>query len=160
LQANQAYSDHSQESNSGAVLPTNLAAEREILGALVEDESLFAEAEAIDLRPVDFSFSGHRRIFEAILQLRAERCPVDFLTVAEKLGNGPAVVAMVADLITGCVLVRSHVRHHVKIVLRKSRLRQLARVGEWLEKTALTGDDPALISRMAAEKLTEVERRG
>ena len=65
-------------------LPTNLDAERYVLGSILLDDTLFIQVAAV-LEPDDFSLEKHRRIFRrmAALNDRAER--IDRVTLAEEL---------------------------------------------------------------------------
>lgn len=128
-------------------MPTNLPAERTVLGAFIEDADLFSEAISEGLTADDFSISAHRRIFGAILELRAKNCPIDYIAVAEQIGNAPDDFALIGDLISGVVIERGHILHHARIVKKKSRLRALMKVAEWisLSATEATADPDALV---------------
>src|SRR5215467_5492807 len=65
-------------------LPTNLDAERFVLGSILLDDALYIQA-AGTLEPDDFSLEKHRRIFKRMgeLQERGER--IDRITVANEL---------------------------------------------------------------------------
>src|ERR1017187_5758542 len=65
-------------------LPTNLDAERFVLGSILLDESMYVQA-AGTLEPDDFSLEKHRRIFRRMgeLQVRGEK--IDRVTVANEL---------------------------------------------------------------------------
>src|SRR5579885_2100431 len=65
-------------------LPTNVDAERLVLGSILLDDSLYIQA-AGTLEPEDFSLEKHRRIFKRMgdLQERGER--IDRVTVANEL---------------------------------------------------------------------------
>ncbi len=65
-------------------LPTNLDAERYVLGSILLDDTLFIQVAAV-LEPDDFSLEKHRRIYRrmAALNDRAER--IDRVTLAEEL---------------------------------------------------------------------------
>src|ERR1700734_1191420 len=65
-------------------LPTNVDAERFVLGSILLDDSLYIQS-AGTLEPDDFSLEKHRRIFKRMgeLQDRGER--IDRITVANEL---------------------------------------------------------------------------
>src|SRR5215471_12917171 len=104
------------------MIPVSLAAERAVLGALVEDDGLLPEVLEAGLSANDFLLSDHQRIFRAMLALRNRNCPVDYITVINELGNRPEDYVLVASLIHGVVLHDEHTLHHVDIVRKKSRL--------------------------------------
>ena len=128
----------------------NLPAERAVLGALVEDDELMTEVLVSGLSAEDFLLSDHQRIFRAILSLREKKCSVDYITVAEELGNRNSDYALIGDLIQGVVLHPDHVLHHVAIVKRKARLRTLLKLGEWiLGSVSDTADPTRLIEQIS-----------
>jgi replicative DNA helicase len=141
-------------------MPTNLPAERAVLGALIEDDGLLSAAISEGLTVDDFSISDHRRIFGAILELRDKNCPIDYISVAEQLGNDPADFALLGDLISGVVVERSHIRHHVGIVKKKSQLRTLMKVADWISQSATeVAVNPDVLVQVAIEKLETVLKR-
>ena len=81
--------------------------------------------------------------------------------MAEQLGNRPEDTALLCDLITGVVLARGHVLHHVRIVRRKAHLRALIRLGEWVASSAgEDGADPDVLVQAVFEKLQILTRAG
>lgn len=146
---------------SEQLAPRNLASERVILGALVEDDTLLPGVISAGLDVDDLFLSDHRRIFSAMLELREKNEPLDYVTVAEQLGNSRADYVLLASLIDGVVVHSGHVRHHVRIVRKKARLRQLQGLGEWLlQSTSETSADPAALAHLALEKLEAVAKHG
>lgn len=136
------------------VLPINLSAERSVLGAVIEDDSLLAEVAG--LRCEDFSLSEHRRVFHAISQLRSQNSPIDYVLVAEKLGNTSENYVLVASLIDGTVTHPDHIAHHAEIVKRKSQLRRLLSVAEWITNVTDDSADPDLVIEEAIGKLEAI----
>src|SRR5688572_1770526 len=67
-------------------LPHNLEAERNVLGALLVDNSQ-AEALAPLLSGRDFYRDAHRRLYEAMGRLFERRVAVDFTTLREELAR-------------------------------------------------------------------------
>jgi replicative DNA helicase len=135
-------------------LPVNLVAEREVLGAMIEDDGLLSEVMGAGLKVGHFLLSDHKRVFTAMLQLREQDHAVDVITLAEQLGNRPEDMALLCDLVTGVVLARGHVLHHVAIVRKKARLRALIKFGEWAALSANeSGADPDALVKGAFEKL-------
>jgi replicative DNA helicase len=125
--------------------PINVAAERSILGALLENDALFPDVEAAGLQVEDFALSDHRRVFRAMLTLRKKGVPVDCVTVAEWLGNRQEDYVLVASLIHGVIIEEDHVIYHVRIVQRKAKLRALKKIGEWLMEAAVDCADPDVL---------------
>lgn len=139
-----------------AIPPANQAAERSVLGACIESESLLTSALAEGLSADDFT-GDYPRVFRALLEMRAKGLPVDFISLPEYLGNGQREFALIGDLVSGAVVHYSHVMHHVQIVRQKSRLRSLLRLSDWIAQAAVEPcADPEQIAKLASEKLEPV----
>src|ERR1017187_6356023 len=65
-------------------LPTNLDAERFVLGSILLDETMYVQA-AGTLDPDDFSLEKHRRIFRRMGELQERGEKIDRVTVANEL---------------------------------------------------------------------------
>jgi replicative DNA helicase len=65
-------------------LPSNLEAERYVLGSILLNDSLYIQA-AGDLQSDDFSIEKHRRIFTRMGELHERGERVDRVTVANEL---------------------------------------------------------------------------
>jgi replicative DNA helicase len=139
--------------DSDPVLPVNLPAERCVLGALIEDDSLIPAVMDVGLRVQDFSLSDHRRIFQAIETLQARKVPVDYVSVAEQLGNTQNDYVLIADLVHGVVLHEDHILHHAAIVHKKARLRELLNIGEWITEAVTQTADPDLLIAQITDRL-------
>jgi replicative DNA helicase len=145
----------SEAQKDSPTVPANLPAERCVLGALIEDDSLVPDVLALGLRTQDFLLSDHRRIFRAIEMLRAKNAPVDYVSVTEQLGTRNEDYALIADLMHGVVLYEDHVLHHAAIVRRKARLRALLKIGEWISVAVTETADPDLVISQIRNMLDE-----
>ena len=135
------------------VLPANQAAERSVLGACIESESLLTSALAEGLTADDFT-GDYPRVFLAMMEMRSKRLPVDFISLPDYLGNGQREFALIGDVVSGAVVHESHVMHHVQIVRQKSRLRSLLRLSDWIAQAAVEPcADPEQIARLVCERL-------
>ena len=65
-------------------LPTNVDAERFVLGSIMLDDSLYIQA-AGELEPDDFSLDKHRRIFRRMGELQDRGEKIDRITIANEL---------------------------------------------------------------------------
>jgi replicative DNA helicase len=147
----------SEHTKSPAELPCSEMAEQIVLGCLIEDEALLPGVLDSGLTAADFMISNHRRVFQAILDLRQQDYPVDYVAIAEHLGNKADDFALLGSLIHGVVVDAGHALHHARIVKKKAQLRELMKVSAWLEDVASTSTtDPELLVNMAIEKLQEV----
>lgn len=124
-------------------LPWNQDAERSVLGAVLLDEStpnktLKAAAEII--RPGDFRMPENQRIFARMLDLDTKQTAIDIVTLTESLQATKILglvggAAYVSALVDGVPKI-SNVKHYSKIILEKSRLRQIIRESFSIEQRA------------------------
>ncbi len=138
-------------------LPCNVLAEQVVLGCLIEDSKLLPGIVATGLEHDEFILSDHQRVFQAILDLHQRGSPIDYVSVAEQLGNASDDFALLGSLIHGVVVERSHALHQAKIVRRKAGLRAILKISEWMGGAAAdTSADPELLIHLAIEKLQGV----
>lgn len=112
----------------GHIPPQAVEIEAQVLGAMLTDKDAIPKAVEI-LTADDFHADYHRKLFEGILALYADRNPVDTITVAEALrkkghldlvGGEAYLVELTMKVTSG-----ANVEYHAKIVLEKSILRGL-----------------------------------
>src|SRR5579884_274226 len=125
-------------------LPSNLDAERSILGAiLLDNNALNAAIEA--LKPEDFFLDQHRRVFNQMISLGENQQAIDLVTLTEELhrrgeleaAGGAPYLASLAD---GMPRV-SNVQHYARIVKEKAVLRNLIHATHNIQQRAFEGDD-------------------
>src|SRR6202162_5753868 len=109
-------------------LPSNVQAERSILGAILLDNHAYNEA-AEHLKPEDFSIDAHRRLYSRMMDLAESSRPIDIITLTEELERKKELQAIgdvgyVSSLLDG-VPDRPSIEHYVKIVRDKALLRGL-----------------------------------
>jgi replicative DNA helicase len=114
-------------------LPTNVDAERAILGAIILDNSSYSQA-AESLAADDFSLDSHRRIFLRMSELSDTGRPIDFVTLTEELNRHKELQSVggdvyVSSLTDGLPRVKN-IGQYVRIVKDKALLRQLIHVSE------------------------------
>ena len=96
-------------------LPCNLPAERMVLGCIILENSLLAQA-LEKLTPGDFFNPSNRKIFTAMLALDGEDAAIDPMTLQAKLGaagdltdcGGPAYIASLFDGVPRFSDIRSY----------------------------------------------------
>jgi replicative DNA helicase len=120
----------SQSASSYAIdtLPSNIDAERMILGAILLENHALSEAEE-KLTPDDFSLDSHRRIYQRMTELGGSGHAVDLVTLANELAKYKEIesvggVAYLASLTEGLPR-RPIIDEYIRIVKDKSLLRQL-----------------------------------
>lgn len=109
-------------------LPSNVEAERSILGAILLDNFAYNQA-AEHLRTEDFSLDSHRRIYARMVDLAESSRPIDMITLIEELERHKELQAIgdvgyVSSLVEG-VPERPSIEHYVRIVRDKALLRGL-----------------------------------
>jgi hypothetical protein len=135
-------------SRTECALPVSQEAERAILGAVLLDNKLYAQAQM--LTGDDFSLDAHRQIYSRMRDLLDGGCPVDMITLVEELNRHNEVeaiggVAYLSSLIDG-VPERPSIEHYVRIGRDKSVLRFLAHEAEDIQYSACSQDaDPDTI---------------
>lgn len=130
-------------------LPSNLDAERSVLGAiLIENNSISVAMKHVC--STDFQITSHQKLFRCMVEMLEVGKPVDLVTLSETLyqrgeldsigyGDANTGAAYIASLSDGMPKI-SNVEHYAKIVKEKSMLRQMAKVADRLSNAALEPD--------------------
>ncbi len=125
--------------------PQNIQAEESVLGALLLDhDAIVAVAEI--LKPEFFYKDIHNYIYKAIIELYAERSPIDIVTVSNQLKKnkqlkevgGTVYLSSLAE----AVPTSSHVRQYAKIVKDLYTKRRLIRLSADLNELAFDEGRP------------------
>jgi hypothetical protein len=133
-------------------LPSNLEAERSILGAILLDNASITVA-VKELKADDFFISQNRIIFQMMKSIaeeqtaKEETLAIDLVILTERLQAISQVEAAggagyLASLIDGLPRV-TNVAHYAKIVREKSRLRNLIHTTHNIQMRAFEGEDGA-----------------
>ena len=127
-------------------LPSNLEAERSILGAiLLDDKAVLAIFER--LKAQDFYLDGHRRIFEKMIQLMNGSRPIDLVTLKDELQRanelesvgGAAYLASLTDGLPRAM----NIEYYAEIVKEKSTLRRLIQISNETMARSYQDEEPA-----------------
>ena len=141
-------------------LPTNVDAERFVLGSILLDDTLYVQA-AGTLEPDDFSLEKHRRIFKRMgeLQDRGER--IDRITVANELMKFNELEA--CDGLTYLVSLDDglpqipNLDSYIRIVKDKAVLRRIIFASQHMMNRCLLGEEePGEILAGAEETLLKL----
>src|SRR5271169_1296710 len=127
-------------------LPSNLDAERSVLGAILLDNNAL-NAAIENLRAEDFFLDQHRRVFTQMVALGETQQAIDLVTLTEELhrrgdleaSGGAPYLASLAD---GMPKV-SNVEHYARIVKEKALLRNLIHATHKIQQNAFEGEDGA-----------------
>jgi replicative DNA helicase len=112
-------------------LPSNLEAERSILGAiLLDDKAIYSVIEI--LRPEDFYLEGHRRIYQKMYAMVGASRAIDLITLKNELqrteelesSGGVPYLASLTDGMPRAI----NIEHYAKIVKEKATLRRLIQI--------------------------------
>ena len=136
-------------------LPSNLEAERTVLGAILVDNAAFNSAAEI-LSREDFYRDAHRRIFEAMAVLAERSQPIDLVTLKDELSRQSALeavggAAFLAGLVDGVPRITS-VEHWSRLIKEKAVLRNLIHAGNRIVQSCYEGEDEASALLDRAEK--------
>jgi len=134
------------DANLEKPLPSNLDAERSVLGAILLDNHALNTA-IEKLRAEDFFSDQHRRVFTQMIALGENQQAIDLVTLTEELhrrgeleaSGGAPYLAALAD---GMPKV-SNVEHYARIVKEKALLRNLIHATHNIQQRAFEGEDGA-----------------
>ncbi|HMG33290.1 MAG TPA: replicative DNA helicase [Blastocatellia bacterium] len=137
-------------------LPSNLEAERSILGAVLLDNSVINQAIEL-LRREDFFLDSHRRIFEKMCALTERTQPIDLITLSDELRRAAEFeqiggATYIASLIDG-VPRTDTIAHYAKIVKSKAMLRRLISASNQIIARAMDEEEEAEIIVDQAEQM-------
>lgn len=144
--------------------PARLDCERAILGGILLDGTVLADAVAEGLEPEHFARPAHATIFRAALNLRETEGPVDVLTVVDELdrtgqldavGGAAAVSQLEAMLPT-----TAHVGAYSRIVVELAARRKVIDFAQALAARAYGHETATSIVRFAEEQLPAIATQG
>lgn len=137
--------------------PHDLYAERAVLGSLLINNNLIADA-IREINSYDFFRDAHRFLFEAILRLSERSAPADLVTLTDEVGDrldACGGMAYISSLLDG-VPVSRNIDGYLKIVSRHARSRRLIQTANELMAHAYDGDDPDLLLDQAGQRIFEL----
>jgi replicative DNA helicase len=127
-------------------LPSNVEAERSILGAILLDNQVCNQAIEL-LRRDDFFLDSHRRIFDKMIALTERMMPIDLITLSDELRRAGEFeqiggATYIASLIDG-VPRTDTIEPYAKLVKSKSMLRKLITASNQIIALAFEEEDEA-----------------
>jgi replicative DNA helicase len=141
-------------------LPSNIDAERFILGSILLDDSRFIDIAGL-ITKADFALEKHRRIYTRMGELHARGEKIDRVTVANELLRYNELESV--DGLTYLVSLDDGLPHianldaYVRIIRDKAMLRQIAVASQQLMNRALMAEeDPETILAGAEETLLKL----
>lgn len=141
-------------------LPSNVEAERSILGAILLDNTVCNQAIEL-LRREDFFLDSHRRIFDKMVALTERGSPIDLITLSDELRRAAEFeqiggATYIASLIDG-VPRTDTIEHYAKIVKSKAQLRKLITASNQIIANCFDEeDDPDVIIDRAEQMIFQI----
>lgn len=120
-------------------LPSNVEAERAVLGAILFDNAMWAQAAEV-LKADDFSLNSHRSIWLRMMELADASHAIDYVTLTEQLQQHKDLetvggVTYVTSLTDGLPRVKN-IQQYIRIVRDKSLLRMLIHATNSIQASA------------------------
>src|SRR3974377_2281004 len=142
-------------------LPTNLEAERAILGTVLRDNAQLAKVREI-LRPEDFSSIENAFLFRTMLRFADTGNPIDLITLTDFLEAQKEIgkvggKAYIASLCDGLYRI-SNVEKYARIVKDKSVKRSVIHATELVQLHAFDGKTPEDVLRTLKAQVEAIER--
>ena len=141
-------------------LPSNIEAERSILGAILLDNAICNQAIEL-MRRDDFFLDSHRRIFDKMVALTERGSVIDLITLSDELRRAAEFeqiggATYIASLIDG-VPRTDTIEHYAKIVKSKAMLRRLITASNQIIARAFDEeDDPDVIIDQAEQMIFQI----
>lgn len=137
-------------------MPSNVEAERLILGVILLDNSTINQA-AERLKPDDFFLPSHKRIYEKMLYLYEQGRGIDPITLQEELRRAGELeqvggAAYIASLFDG-VPRFSNIDNYTRITKGKSTMRRLINAANQVMTMAFDGEEEPEMILDQAERL-------
>jgi replicative DNA helicase len=154
------FPDNRREQYLEKPLPSSEESERVILGAILLDNAVIAEA-VEHLKPEDFYSPMNRRVFAAMIALFEKQKQIDPILIGEELKKEGSLESMggitsITNLTFGLPHF-SKVAEYVKVVHDKSVIRNLIRTCNAITGEALAEEDDAeIILDNAEQKIFEI----
>lgn len=126
------------------ILPHSVEAEQAVIGSMIMDRDAITTASEIVMGE-DFYNRQYGILFETMVELNDKGCPVDLVTLQDKLKEKdvpPEVSSLefVRDLL-GMVTTSANIKYYANIVAEKSTLRRLIRLNEEIANTCYLGKE-------------------
>lgn len=119
--------------------PFSSEAEQGLLGGMILDPSTIDQW-ADSLKPDDFYWPDHGEMFRTLVAMVSEKQPIDYITVADRIGtfgSGESALALCGDLKLG-VKSSANVGAYARVIIERKLDRTLADVAEQVYDIAMS----------------------
>lgn len=137
--------------NSRKQIPSNLDAERQVLGALMVDQGAIDRAVSMQLKTEDFYSPKHSAIYRACLELYKEQDSIDPTSLGNKLPHFSTQINEIQESVRSA----KNVETHIKIVKQLSEKRNILDIAQRLVEMAHDKELPE-VRTFAKEIVTKV----
>src|SRR5215210_7809975 len=149
------FPDNRREQYLEKPLPSSEESERVILGAILLDNAVIAQA-VEHLKPEDFYSPLNRRVFAAMIALFEKQRQIDPIMIGEELKKEGSLdsiggVTAITNLTFGLPHF-SNVEEYIRVVRDKSVVRQLIRACNTITSEALAEEEDAVVVLDKAEQ--------
>lgn len=143
-------------------LPSDMAAERSVLGAILLDKEAYYHA-AEFIQVADFFHAGHRQIFSAMIAMEDAGTAIDLVTLQgelKRLGNLEVAggIGYISGLVDGVPRI-SNIDSYAKAVREKAMARHLIDISNYSMREAIEGATSTDILEHAESALMDVRER-
>lgn len=143
--------------------PSDLEAEKAVLGAMMKNQDAVADAVEI-LRPEDFYLTEHQEIFKAMYEMFRKSTAIDLMTTYSelKLRKTADIVGGLTYLskLTDDAIVSSNAKYYAATVADKSKMRQLINEAEKIQDSAYSEElPPEDILDAAEQRIMEIAHK-
>jgi replicative DNA helicase len=144
------------------LLPQNIEAEEGVLGSIIIDPEAVVQV-ADFLRPDDFYRDAHRAIFQAVLDLYAERGPADLITICDELQRRGRLEevggAAYISALVNAVPTSANVEYYARIVERAAIMRRLIHAAGQMAALAYNETDANIALDKAEQLIFSISQR-
>lgn len=140
--------------------PSNITAERGILGAVMVDSQHLTTALSVGLRPQHFYREAHGLVFKAMIECDDAGVAIDEITVSDVLQRSGAMAQVgvgEVEQLAGHVPAAGHAREYATLVRDLAQRRGLIAASHVIREAAIKGDQSLIdIVSMAEREIDEV----
>ena len=136
-------------------LPSNIVAERSVLGAILLDSLNYFQAAEL-LGPDDFHLDAHRKIFRAIRELAQKSVAIDFITLGDALERSHDLDAVgghaYLTTLTDGLPAGLNIEHYAAIVKDRAVQRECLAAAQEVAQAVMAGENSTEVLDLAQRR--------